>query len=77
MNRSIFALLALGLPGCFLPAAPCPDHDAGADAPSDAFEAADAGALDAACVFPESCPEGCNPTPCGCATDNPAIWCGR
>ena len=69
MNRSIFALLALGLPGCFLPAAPCPD--AGADAPSDAFEA------DAACVFPETCPPGCNPTPCGCISDNPAIECGR
>jgi len=75
MNRSIFAILALGLPGCFLPAAPCPD--AGADAPPDAFEAPrlDAGATDAACVFPESCPEGCNPTPCGCVSDNPAIGC--
>ena len=68
MNRSIFALLALGLPGCFLPAAPCPD------APPDAFEAP---RPDAACVYPESCPEGCNPTPCGCVSDNPAIECGR
>jgi hypothetical protein len=72
MNRSIFALLALGLPGCFLPAAPCPD--AGPDAPPDAFEAP---RLDAACAFPESCPPGCNPTPCGCVSDNPAIGCGR
>ena len=72
MNRSIFALLALGLPGCFLPSAPCPD--AGTDAPSDAFEAP---RLDAACIYPESCPPGCNPTPCGCVSDNPAIGCGR
>lgn len=74
MSRSIFALLAFTLSGCFLPAEPCPD--VGADAP-DAFEAADAGAPDAACFFPESCPPGCNPTPCGCVTDNPAIGCGR
>ena len=60
MSRSIFALLAFTLSGCFLPASPRPD----------------AGAPDAACFFPESCPPGCNPTPCGCATDNPAIECG-
>ena len=38
MTRTIFALLALALalPGCFLPAAPCGAHDAGS---SDAYEA--------------------------------------
>jgi hypothetical protein len=69
MTRTIFALLALGLPGCFLPAAPCPTHDAGAL--SDAF-ASDAPFV---CAFPESCPPGCNATPCGCVSDNPTIDC--
>lgn len=72
MTRPIFALLALALPGCFLPAAPWGAHDAGA--PSDAYAAPSPDAP-FVCVFPESCPPGCNPTPCGCATDNPAIDC--
>lgn len=69
MTRPIFALLALALPGCCLPDAPCPAHDAGVS--SDAY-ASDAPFV---CSYPESCPPGCNPTPCGCATDNPAIDC--
>ena len=72
-------LLAIALPsaaGCFLP---LPRLDAAApDAgTADDAQASPDATRDAACDFPESCPAGCNPTPCGCVTDNLAIECGQ
>ncbi len=46
--------------------------DAGPDASTGDAPSSDAPFV---CVAPDVCPTGCNWTPCGCATDNPAIDC--
>lgn len=69
---SCLALAVIGLAllaeGCWFPVAS--SADAGV---SDAHEA-DAPFI---CEPRDECPVGCSWTPCGCATDNPAVSCNE